>query len=152
VKRYDGVTGAFIDTFVEVNSGGLNDPTFMTFTETDPTTLAYTRTNIAGPSPALLSPGDLTVGTTAVQVSGGGQARLTDPDGNVFPLTFGLAGILHADSSAQGTVNVVFGPAFGEAWGAVPGVDHIHLSGTVTSLTASADGSITLEGQLTEKD
>src|SRR5262249_28758262 len=42
VKRYDGVTGAFLDTFVAINSGGLDDPNFMTFTETDPTTLAFT--------------------------------------------------------------------------------------------------------------
>ena len=41
VLRYDGVTGAFIDTFVAPNSGGLDDPNFLIFTETDPTTLAY---------------------------------------------------------------------------------------------------------------
>ena len=41
VKRYDGVTGAFIDTFVPVDSGGLRSPFLMTFTETDPVTLKY---------------------------------------------------------------------------------------------------------------
>jgi len=41
VKRYDGVTGAFIDTFVSIGSGGLNNPSGLTFTETDPMTLAY---------------------------------------------------------------------------------------------------------------
>lgn len=41
VKRFDGVTGAFIDTFVESRSGGLDDPSLMTFTKTDPVTLAY---------------------------------------------------------------------------------------------------------------
>jgi hypothetical protein len=41
VKRYDGVTGAFIDTFVTARQGGLDDPGFLTFTETDPVTLAY---------------------------------------------------------------------------------------------------------------
>jgi len=41
VKRYDGVTGAFIDTFVTARSGGLDDPSLMTFTETDPVTLVY---------------------------------------------------------------------------------------------------------------
>lgn len=41
VKRYDGVTGAFIDTFVTARSGGLDDPSLMTFTATDPVTLAY---------------------------------------------------------------------------------------------------------------
>jgi hypothetical protein len=41
IKRYDGVTGAFIDTFVTARSGGLDDAGFLTFTETDPVTLAY---------------------------------------------------------------------------------------------------------------
>ncbi len=42
VKRYDGVTGALIDTFVAAGSGGLDDAQFLTFTETDPVSLAYT--------------------------------------------------------------------------------------------------------------
>ena len=41
VKRYDGLTGAFIDTFVPTGSGGLDDPSLITFTETDPVTLNY---------------------------------------------------------------------------------------------------------------
>jgi sugar lactone lactonase YvrE len=41
VKRYDGLTGAFIDTFVPAGSGGLDDPNLISFTETDPVTLAY---------------------------------------------------------------------------------------------------------------
>lgn len=41
VKRYDGRTGAFIDTFVPERSGGLNVAIGLTFTETDPVTLAY---------------------------------------------------------------------------------------------------------------
>ena len=41
VKRFDGVTGAFLDTFVREGSGGLDGPSLMTFTETDPVTLAY---------------------------------------------------------------------------------------------------------------
>jgi DNA-binding beta-propeller fold protein YncE len=41
VKRYDGVTGAFIDTFVAPSSGRLDDPLGMTFTRTDPVTLNY---------------------------------------------------------------------------------------------------------------
>lgn len=35
-------TGAFIDTFISVGSGGLREPFLLTFTETDPVTLAYT--------------------------------------------------------------------------------------------------------------
>lgn len=42
VKRYDGVKGTFIDTFVRARSGGLDDAMLMTFTKTDPVTLAYT--------------------------------------------------------------------------------------------------------------
>src|SRR5262249_54028823 len=38
---YDGTTGAFLGTFVTPDSGGLKFPTFLTFTETDPTTPAY---------------------------------------------------------------------------------------------------------------
>ena len=41
VLRYDGTTGAFLGTFVTPDSGGLQYPTFMTFTETDPATLNY---------------------------------------------------------------------------------------------------------------
>jgi hypothetical protein len=41
VKRYDGVTGDFIDTFVTERSGGLEGALLMTFTETDPVTLNY---------------------------------------------------------------------------------------------------------------
>ena len=41
VKRYDGVSGAFIDTFVAERSGGLEGAVMITFTETDPVTLNY---------------------------------------------------------------------------------------------------------------
>jgi DNA-binding beta-propeller fold protein YncE len=41
IKRYDGVTGAFIDTFVAEGSGGFDDPGSPTFTHTDPVTLQY---------------------------------------------------------------------------------------------------------------
>lgn len=55
IKRYDGVTGAFIDTFVTANSGGLDQPNYLTFTETDPVTLAYkgtARTSSVAAAPA----------------------------------------------------------------------------------------------------
>ncbi len=39
--RYDATTGAFLGAFVAPDSGGLRFPTFLTFTETDPTTLNY---------------------------------------------------------------------------------------------------------------
>jgi hypothetical protein len=41
VLRYDATTGAFLGTFVTPDSGGLRFPTFLAFTETDPTTLNY---------------------------------------------------------------------------------------------------------------
>src|SRR5262245_19358042 len=47
IKRYDGLTGAFIDTFIPTGSGGLNHPVGLTFTATDPVTLAYTGTTSA---------------------------------------------------------------------------------------------------------
>jgi hypothetical protein len=45
VKRYDGQTGAFLDTFVAPGSGGLRSTVLITFTDTDPVTLAYRRDN-----------------------------------------------------------------------------------------------------------
>jgi hypothetical protein len=41
VLVYDGVTGAFLETLVTPDSGGLRNPSFMVFTETDPVTLNY---------------------------------------------------------------------------------------------------------------
>ena len=41
VKRFDGVTGAFIDTFVPTGSGGLKGPGLIAFTTTNPVTLRY---------------------------------------------------------------------------------------------------------------
>ena len=41
VKRYDGITGDFIDTFVTERSGGLEGAVLMTFRNTDPVTLQY---------------------------------------------------------------------------------------------------------------
>src|SRR5207302_1479641 len=41
VLRYDATSGAFLGTFVTPDSGGLKLPSFLTFTETDPTTLNY---------------------------------------------------------------------------------------------------------------
>src|SRR5262249_31834135 len=102
VKRFDSVTGAFIDTFVAANSGGLDDPNFIAFTETDPTTLAYTGIGAAAvaASPSASSTA-ATVGDT--QVDGGGGALPTDPSGASFPFTFTLAAMLRSD-----------GPAFGQ--------------------------------------
>src|SRR5262249_9191882 len=114
VKRYDGVTGAFIDTFVAMRSGGLSDPNGLFFTETDPITLAYTG---ASPAIAVSQSAALTAAVaTDAGVSGGGRALLTDPAGNTFPLSFSVAGILDTEGSTQGVVDFVFGPAFAQSW------------------------------------
>jgi sugar lactone lactonase YvrE len=41
VYRYDGHTGAFIDHFIPLQVGMISGATYMTFTNTDPTTLIY---------------------------------------------------------------------------------------------------------------
>ena len=41
IKRFDGTTGAFIDTFVPEDNHGLDGPGYLVFTETDPTTLVF---------------------------------------------------------------------------------------------------------------
>src|SRR5262249_42797525 len=97
VRRYDGVTGAFIDTFVTEGSGGLNDPNLMTFTQTDPVTLAYMGTKAAAPTDTL-SAASTTLLTAGAGLDGGGQPVL-------------------------------------ETWGAVAGVDTIHLTGTMMMFT-----------------
>jgi DNA-binding beta-propeller fold protein YncE len=47
VKVFDAVTGAYLEDFVQLGSGGLDGPILMTFTETDPVTLNY-RDSFAG--------------------------------------------------------------------------------------------------------
>jgi hypothetical protein len=53
ILRYDGVTGAFIDAFVPFGSDGMDNPGYMAFTETNPTTLAF---NGRSPSPSATAP------------------------------------------------------------------------------------------------
>jgi DNA-binding beta-propeller fold protein YncE len=57
VKRYDGVTGDFIDTFISQGSGGLEGAVLITFTDTNPVTLnvgARSSTAQAVPEPTCL--------------------------------------------------------------------------------------------------
>jgi len=86
------------------------------------------------------------------RVSASGQAVLTDPAGVAFTFNFGLAGVLDANGDVGGNVNFVFGQALAQVWGAAPGVTSIHLMGTVAAITVAAEGTMTLEGQWTEKD
>jgi DNA-binding beta-propeller fold protein YncE len=53
VKVYDGVTGDYLDDFIELGSGGLDGPILMSFTETDPVTLNY----LGGPARHAVAPG-----------------------------------------------------------------------------------------------
>ena len=82
------------------------------------------------------------------RVNGGGSALVTIADGEVLPVHFGLSGIVRADGSADGHMNFVFPPPFGEMFG----VGLIHIQGRVTSGEVAADGTIILEGTLTERD
>lgn len=85
-------------------------------------------------------------------VLGGGRAVLTDPNGKSFGATFALAAVRRANGSADGFVDFTFGPAFGQQWSTVSGVDRIQLQGKITSFTVAADGTIVLEGRLTQKE
>jgi sugar lactone lactonase YvrE len=85
VLRYDATTGAFLGTFVTPDSGGLRSPSFLTFTETDPTTLNYDgATTSATAGTPLAQPASSTPTSTAspmVAISGGSSlaADLTGP-------------------------------------------------------------------------
>jgi ELWxxDGT repeat protein len=92
-----------------------------------------------------------TAARSPTTVNASGQALLLDGV-SAYPFRFALAGVISSDGTARGRVNFVFGPEFSEAWGAVPGVDSIHLSGTLTTITVSEDGTIALAGLLTETD
>jgi sugar lactone lactonase YvrE len=63
VLRYDGTTGAFLGTFVTPDSGGLRSPFFLTFTETNPTTLKYDGTTTAATARTLLAQTAITSGS-----------------------------------------------------------------------------------------
>jgi hypothetical protein len=106
VLRYDATTGAFLGVFVTPGSGGLKFPTFITFTETNPTTLNYNpsgqatsfdqtlapvptqpvgATNLAAPPPASAAP--LVVSTTGalVPISNPDPLATCPPTGFVSP-------------------------------------------------------------------
>lgn len=82
------------------------------------------------------------------RVNGGGGALVTTPDGAVLPVHFGLSGIVRANGTAEGHMNFAFPPPFGDMFG----VGLIHIQGRVTSGAIAADGTIILEGTLTERD
>ena len=107
---------------------------------------------------ALLTLSALTNGATAraqapTTVNGGGGALLADTATGInYPVQFGLSGVVAPDGTANGHVNFVFPLPFADAWGAVPGVTRIHIAGRVTSGEVLNDGTVVLEGTLTERD
>jgi hypothetical protein len=60
VLCYDGTTGAFLGTFVTPDSGGLKNAWFLTFTETNPTTLNYDGATSTAASVLLAQPASST--------------------------------------------------------------------------------------------
>lgn len=143
IKRYDGVTGAFIDTFVTANSGGLDQPNYLTFTETDPVTLAFTGGSLASAGvKETLGAGlaDKPASTQAAPVvgtiNGGGKALMSESVGGGISL-WGIGVQLLSDGSARGFFECV---------------DHVtapfggNFFGQITSWTLNADGSVSLSG------
>lgn len=80
IKRYDGASGAFIDTFIPIRSGGLSSPAGLFFTGTDPVTLTYTgdRTAAANPDPVSETPGPDQVHSLLTQAVARWQAAGVD--------------------------------------------------------------------------
>jgi len=74
VLRYDGTSGAFLGTLVAPDSGGLKFPTFLAFTETDPTTLNYVQPKLALNSAVVSAPIPAAAGTAFAQRSRSGSA------------------------------------------------------------------------------
>lgn len=88
-----------------------------------------------------------------IKVHEAGTVTATDPDGNSYAGNrFAILGKVEEDGSASGNVEFRFEEAFSAAWGAVPGVDFIHLKGKVTSGSVNEEGTLTLRGALTEVD
>jgi hypothetical protein len=104
----------------------------------------------------LLSPAAAGAARPSVAVSGGGKALLTytgaDLPAGPHPVTFAIAATIADGGAANGHVNFVFKGGAACAWGALPGVDTIHLTGTVTAGSVAPDGTITLAGISKEVD
>jgi hypothetical protein len=80
VLRYDGTTGAFLGTFVAPDSGGLRFPTFMTFTETDPSTLNYVTTNPAHDAGTTITASTAPTAETRIVISPVPEGQEVRPD------------------------------------------------------------------------
>ena len=91
-----------------------------------------------------------------VVVNGGGQAILTDlsdPDLTQYPIQYAIAGVVAGDGSARGHINFNFHGEFARVWGAEPdATDMFRIEGQVDSGRVEPDGTIVLEGWVTETD
>jgi len=79
VLRYDGITGAFLGTFVTPDSGGLRYPSQLLFTVTDPVTLVYR------PSDRQVTGLDTSkLGNLQIQITNLGGQMLGLPSGHII--------------------------------------------------------------------
>jgi hypothetical protein len=89
VLRYDGTTGEFLGTFVTTDSGGLRDPSYLLFTESDPVTLAFapraklTTASTPDPVPQSVSAKQAQPLLVETQVQGQVTGADTPPVGNL---------------------------------------------------------------------
>jgi len=88
----------------------------------------------------------------AAVVNGGGIALLTDPDGQTFSHQFTIGAVLYSNGSAQGQVNFAFPMPFTLKWGALPGVELMHLVGEITAGSVKPNGDVDLTGPFIETD
>ncbi|MCI0624038.1 MAG: hypothetical protein L0387_20690 [Acidobacteria bacterium] len=88
----------------------------------------------------------------AAVVNGGGIGLLTDPDGQTFFHQVTIGAVLYSNGSAQGQVNFVFPMPFTLKWGALPGVELMHLAGEITGGSVKPNGDVELTGPFIETD
>jgi hypothetical protein len=86
------------------------------------------------------------------RVGRGGRAVLTDADGEEFSHQFSIAAVVNGDGTARGHATFVFPQPFTQMWGAVEGVDLMHLSGEITEGLVDWNGTVTLTGPFIETD
>jgi hypothetical protein len=115
---------------------------------------AQSVTKAAGPAMVALSAksgSPFGKGTMAL-VAGRGKAVLTDFDGEKFLHQFSIAAEVTNDGAARGRASFVFPMPFSQKWGAVPGVDLIHLEGEITAGSVDDQGKVSLAGPFVERD
>jgi hypothetical protein len=91
-------------------------------------------------------------GAPPAVVTGRGQAELTDPDGEKFTHQFAITAVVDRDGTARGKATFVFSQRFSQKWGAVPGVDLIHLEGDLKTGSVDSAGQVSLVGPFVETD